>query len=106
MNFTEVITLISQVRTTDEIGNIINTETEKEVYARKSTLGTKEFYNAVAVGLTPTAEFIVRSCEYNGETECIYNGVRLTVIRALQKDRRNVVLVVGNKMEDNISASD
>lgn len=106
MNFTENLTLIKQVRTTDAIGNIINTEQQIEVYARKNVLGTKEFYNAVSVGLTPTAEFVVRSSEYSGETECIYNDVRLTVIRALQKDRRNVVLVVGNKLDDNVAVNE
>lgn len=81
----------------DSIGNVINTETSKTIYAKKNVVGTKEFYNAMAVGLKPTAELQVRISDYQNEEEAIYNGQRYSIIRTLPKGKFDVVLVIGIK---------
>lgn len=95
--YTEPLYLISHVDSFDSIGNVVRTETQKLIYARKKAVGSKEFYNATAVGITPTAELQIRVSNYNGEDEVIYNGQHYAVIRSVPIDRMDVVLVIGIK---------
>ena len=97
MEYIEPLTLISKVESIDDIGNIVRTESLTEVYAHKNVVGTKEFYNATAVGVTPTAELQIRAINYNGQTEVIYKDIRYSVIRTIPKGKFDVVLVVGVK---------
>lgn len=97
MQYTEILYLISKTETKDSIGNITATETEKKVYAKKNKVGTQEFYNAVAVGMKPTAELQIKAMNYNGEEEVKYNGIRYAVIRTLPKTQMDMVLVIGLK---------
>lgn len=97
MEYIEPLTLITKVESIDDIGNIVQTESLTEVYARKNVVGTKEFYNATAVGVTPTAELQIRAINYNGQTEVIYKDIRYSVIRTIPKGKFDVVLVIGVK---------
>lgn len=97
MEYTEILYLINKVKTKDSIGNIIYEETQKMIYAKKNKVGTREFYNAVAVGITPTAELQIKGINYSGETEVIYNNKRYSVIRTIPKTNTDIVLVIGLK---------
>lgn len=97
MEYTELLSLITLTPTKNEIGEIVYTETSKQVYAKKNVVGTKEFYNATAVGITPTAELQIRQTNYNNEVEVEYNGIRYSVIRTIPKGKFDVVLVIGLK---------
>lgn len=97
MEYTDELTLIKLTPTYDEIGNTINVETRNVVLARHNVVGTKEFYNAMAVGIRPTAELQIRLCNYNGEEEVEYYGTRYSVIRTIPKGKFDVVLVIGVK---------
>ena len=100
MEYTELLTLISQVESTDSIGNITNTETQKTIYAKKNKVGSKEFYNAMAVGMTPTAELQIKLSNYNNEDEVIYNNKRYYVLRTIPINRMDIVLVIGEKQKN------
>ena len=97
MQYTEILYLIKQNEYQDEIGNIEHTEQQTKVYAKKNVVGTKEFYNAVAVGITPTAELQIKKLNYNDEEEAIYNNQRYSVIRTFPKGTNDLVLVLGIK---------
>lgn len=97
MEYTEILYLINQEKSQDSIGNIISTETEKMIYAKKNKVGSKEFYNAVAVGITPTAELQIKSSNYSGQEEVKYNNQRYSVIRTLPITKTDMVLVIGLK---------
>ena len=97
MEYIEPLTLITKVESIDDIGNVVQTESLTEVYARKNAVGTKEFYNATAVGVTPTAELQIRAINYNGQTEVVYKDIRYSVIRTIPKGKFDVVLVIGVK---------
>lgn len=97
MNYTEILYLINIEETQDEVGNIVNIETERMVYAKKNKVGSKEFYNAVAVGITPTAELQIRLSNYNDEKLVRYYDRRYSVIRTMPIDRTDIVLVIGEK---------
>lgn len=97
MKYTEILYLIKQTNYQDEIGNVIHNEQQNKVYAKKNVVGSKEFYNAVAVGITPTAELQIKKLNYNDEEEAIYNDKRYSVIRTIPKGTNDLILVLGIK---------
>ena len=98
MEYTELLYLISKQESQDSIGNIIYSETERMVYAKKNKVGSREFYNAVAVGMTPTAELQIKISNYNDEEEVRYNNKKYSVIRVLPANvRTDIILVIGIK---------
>lgn len=97
MEYTEELTLIKTIPTLDDRGNTIYTETTTEVMAKKNFVGTKEYYNALAVGIVPTAELQIRLSNYDNETEVEYKGIRYSVIRTIPKQKYDIVLVIGIK---------
>ena len=101
MNHTEILYLVNQVQHQDNIGNIYYTEELEKTYAKKRYLGTREFYNAVAVGITPSVEMSVWANNYAGQKEVEYQGIRMTVIRAMEVSHNEIVLVLANKEGNN-----
>lgn len=100
MEYSEIIYLISLVKTEDEIGNIIkSSETSNKCYAKKQSVKTNEFYSAVEVGLTPSCEFVIKRLNYNGEEEVEWNDERYQVIRTIDpKNKFDLVLVCARKI--------
>lgn len=97
MQYTEILYLIEKIERQDEIGNILYDEIQHKIYAKKNIVGSKEFYNAVAVGITPTAELQIKLSNYNNEQEVIYNNIKYSIIRTIPKDRTDLILVLGVK---------
>ena len=67
MLFRDVVKLISVTVTENDMGDIIETPTEREVFADKQSIRQSEFYQAAATGLRPELMFAVRSIDYNQE---------------------------------------
>lgn len=100
MEYTEIIYLISQKKEEDDIGNIItSSKTSKKIYAKKQSVRTSEFYNAVQCGLSPQVEFAIKRLNYNGEEELEWNNQRYSIIRAVDpKNKFDIVLICGKKI--------
>lgn len=100
MEYSEIIYLINQVETEDEIGNTITSSfTTTKCYAKKQSLRTNEFYNATMVGLTPSCEFVVKRLNYNGQNELEWNNERFEIIRTVDpKNKFDIVLVCAKKI--------
>lgn len=97
MIYTTPIKLISVVRSQDNVGNVIETETENQIYVRKKNVGVKEFYTADLSGWKVESEFEIFKTDYNFEPYIEYNGRKLAVIRTIDKDGLYMVLVCGEK---------
>ena len=68
MMFSDVIKLVSEVKTSDEYGDMQIAYTERTVYATLKSISQAEFYQAQAVGLKPEIKFILADwLDYNGE---------------------------------------
>jgi len=93
MLFKEVVKLISVTVTENDMGDIIETPVEREVFADKQSIRQSEFYQAAATGLRPELMFVVRTIEYNGETRLKYNGKIYDIIRIYDKDGELTELV-------------
>lgn len=81
MRHTEVIYLPSIKITEDEIGNQIETPTERSVFANEFYVSGTEFYNAAVAGLKPEKQFEIYSFEYAGEAKLKHNDVTYNIIR-------------------------
>ena len=72
MLFRDVVKLISVTVTENDMGDIIETPVERQVFADKQSVRQSEFYQAAATGLRPELMFVVRSVDYNGEQKLKY----------------------------------
>lgn len=100
MEYTEIIYLITKVKGEDDIGNITSSsETSKKCYAKKQSIRSNEFYNAIEVGITPSIEFVIKKLNYSNEEEIEWNNDRYSVIRTIDpKNKFDIVLVCSKKI--------
>lgn len=100
MEYTEIIYLISKFKGEDDIGNITSSsETSKKCYAKKQSIRSNEFYNAIELGITPSIEFVIKKMNYNNEEEIEWNNDRYFVIRTIDpKNKFDIVLVCSKKI--------
>ncbi len=83
--FKDIVTLISITTTTDEIGDIVEVENEREVFANKKSIKQSEYYQALSAGLKPEVTFTMHSFEYEAEKILKYNGKPYNIIRTFEK---------------------
>lgn len=100
MEYTEIIYLITKIKGEDDIGNITSSsETSKKCYAKKQSIRSNEFYNAIEVGITPSIEFVIKKLNYSNEEEIEWNNDRYSVIRTIDpKNKFDIVLVCSKKI--------
>lgn len=93
MLFRDIIYLVSVTTTENDMGDIIEVETKRQVFADKKSIRQNEFYQAQATGLRPELMFIVRSIEYEQEPKLEYNSKTYNIIRTYDKDGELTELV-------------
>lgn len=100
MEYTEIIYLITKVKEEDNIGNIISSsKTSKKCYAKKQSIKTNEFYNAIEIGIIPSVEFVIKRLNYNNEEELEWNSDRYSIIRTIDsKNKFDIVLICSKKI--------
>lgn len=97
MEYTEIIYLVKKIDSSDLVGNLISEESFTKCYAKEKVVGTKEFYNAVSVGITPTAELKIKRLNYSNEEELIWNDKRYSIVRTLPIGNMDMILVLSEK---------
>lgn len=97
MEYTEIVYLVSKTDSSDLVGNIISEESLTKCYAKEKVVGSREYYNAVSVGITPTAELKIKRLNYNNEEELIWNEKRYSIVRTLPIGNMDMVLVLSEK---------
>lgn len=100
MEYTDIIYLISQETKEDDIGNMSSSDVlSKKCYAKKQSVKSNEFYNAISVGMNPTIEFVIKRLNYSGETILKYNKEIYSVIRTVDPSNKfDIVLVCSKKI--------
>ena len=81
MLFRDIIYLVSSTPSTNDIGDAVQTLTEREVFANKKSVQRSEFYQAAATGLRPETVFEVRTMEYDGQATVRHGERTYSVIR-------------------------
>ena len=100
MEYTEIIYLLSNEIKEDDIGNMSSSDiSTSKCYAKKQSVKSNEFYNAIAVGINPTIEFVIKRLNYSGESTLKYNNEIYSIIRTIDpKNKFDIVLVCSKKM--------
>lgn len=100
MEYSEIVYLVKLVKEEDEIGNILpSSETLTKCYAKKQSVKTNEFYNAIEVGMTPSCEFVIKKLNYNNAEELEWNNERYKIIRTIDpKNKFDIVLVCSKRI--------
>ena len=91
MRYKEVIYLISSAVSADDIGNQIETASERKAYANEYSVGSGEYYNAALSGLRPAKMFEIHTFEYRDETRLKHNDIVYRIIRAQAKGERTIL---------------
>lgn len=81
----DVVFLLSKKVEYDELGNAIEVETERMVYANEMAVSMKEFYEAGNKGIRPEKQFEIYSFEYQGESQLKHNDKEYEIIRTQTK---------------------
>lgn len=95
----DVIYLIFTSIIEDEIGNQIEQNIERKVYANEFSVSVTEYYNAAATGMRPSKSFEIYSFEYRGEEKLKHEGIIYRIIRVEsrgEKTRITCERVVGD----------
>lgn len=93
--YNDVITLLTITTTTNDYGDMVESETRKEVFAKKRSIGMKEKYEALAVDLKPELTFVLADYyDYDGQEFIEYEGVKYSVLRTYIKDTNEIEIVV------------
>ena len=56
-------------------------QSEREIFARESSVGMREFFAAGEAGIRAEHQFMVFAAEYHGEETCVYDGVTYAIYR-------------------------
>ena len=83
--FKDIINLISRTTTTDSIGDTVEVETSKQVFANKKSIRQSEYYQALSAGLKPELTFEIHSFEYSAEKKLTYDSKAYNIIRTFEK---------------------
>ena len=90
MIWSDKITLIAQTTIQDEKGFSETVEGEHTtVWANKKSVGNKQFYEGMAVGITETLRFDVYTVEYEGQPIIEHGGKRYSVLKSYVDPRSN-----------------
>lgn len=93
--YNDVIALLSIEEEPNDIGDLVETITRTEVFAEVRSIGMKEKYEALAVGLKPELTFVLADYyDYDNQEAVEYNGIRYKVLRTYQKRTHELEIVV------------
>ena len=93
--YNDVITLVHTDYLINAVGDSIPTEVKKDVFALARSIGMKEKYEALAIGLHPELAFVLADYyDYDGQEYIEYEGVRYRVLRTFKKTTNELEIVV------------
>ena len=99
----DVINLLTTTvsTTVNSVGDYPITRTGRRVFAGVMSVGQKEFYEAVTVGLKPEIKFVLQDYQdYQGEKELAYNGIRYEIIRTFRTNTNLLEITCGGGVRD------
>ena len=94
--YNEVIYLITTQRTTNDVGDQIETQEKAMRFAKIKSIGQSEFYQAQAQGLKPEIKFVLADyLDYENQEEVIYNNFRYKVLRTFRTGNEIEIVCYG-----------
>lgn len=99
--YNDVIALLSITEAEDDIGDLVETTVKKDVFAQVKSIGMREKYEALAVGLKPELTFVIADYyDYDNQESIEYgldlqgNPIRYKVLRTYKRDTNELEIVV------------
>lgn len=95
----DVLTLIAETTIKNKYGVDVPSKNpiETEVLCECHEISRNEFFEAGRNGLNPQFMFTVFAGDYNGQSECFYNGLRYSIYRTYKADGDYIELYVERK---------
>jgi len=97
MDRSEILTLVSQNVTQNNIGAWEVSETERNVYCSVESVSREEFFAAGRTGLNPEYRFTIFAGDYADEKTVIYKDMRYGVYRTYHAKTDLIELYVARK---------
>lgn len=95
--YNDVISLVTIEEIKNEVGDLIKSRTESEVFTELKSVGQTEFYQAKALGLKPELKFVLADYyDYNDEKIINYNGKDYRVLRTYRKNNELEIVCEGD----------
>lgn len=87
--FNDIAKLVSTVITYDNVGNTIETKTEKQVFVQPKSVRMREFYEAATVDMKPDLILVLADYyDYSDQKLVEYKGKTYDVIRTYVNQNR------------------
>lgn len=93
MLFKDVINLVSITTETNNIGDSIEVQTSRQVFANKKSIRQSEFYQAQAQGIRPEITFVIRQIDYSQEHILEYENKQYRIIRTYNQNDEFIELI-------------
>lgn len=97
MDRSDVITLVGVTYQTDDIGQQIEKESPREVYAKIASVSASEFFAGGKTGMNPQYKATIFFPDYQGETIAEIDGNRYAIYRTYQADTDTMELYMEKK---------
>lgn len=97
MDRSNIIYLIGETYTTDEIGQYVPTEIKRAVYCNVRNISRAEWFEAGRSGLQPSYCLTVFEPDYQGEKIVEYEGRRYGVYRTYRTQNETLEIYVEEK---------
>ena len=93
--YNDAITLLTETVTINTIGDMVTTTVSTNVFAKVKSIGMKEAYEAMSVGLKPELCFVLADyLDYNNQELIQYNSVTYKVLRTYRGKSNELEIVV------------
>lgn len=92
MDRSDVVTLIAQTFTQDEIGQEIAEETGRDVFCNVSSITRNEWFEAAKSGFQPQFRMTMFRYDYQQERMVEYQGMRYAVYRTYESQKELIEL--------------
>lgn len=97
MDRSRVLTLIEEAYKPDTLGQLIPTETRRDVYCNLASVSASEWFDGGRVGLNPEYRATMFVYDYNGERIAELDGVRYGVYRTYLAQNEFIELYLERK---------
>lgn len=97
MDRSELISLVKEVKTKDNLGVYHSESVRRDVFCNVSSISAKEFFEGGRTGLNPAYRMTVFFGDYEGEEILEYKGNTYSIYRTFQKGTDTLELYVERK---------
>lgn len=97
MDRSRVLTLIEEAYKPDALGQLIPTETRRDVYCNLSSVSASEWFDGGRAGLNPEYRATMFVYDYNGERIAELDGVRYGIYRTYLAQNEFIELYLERK---------